>query len=217
LAAGPYDAGMPSIRAALFDFGGVISTSPFESFARYERDLGIPEGFLRGLNATNHDTNAWARHERAEVTFDEFCDAYEAEALATGWKIDAREVMACLAGDIRPEMLEAIARCHERLKTALITNNIATTADSNDAMLSIVEGLFDVVVESSKTGLRKPDPRIYELTCEQLDVDPSEVVFLDDLGINLKPAAQMGMTTIKVVDPDVALAELESVVGFSVR
>jgi putative hydrolase of the HAD superfamily len=114
-------------------------------------------------------------------------------------------------------MLEAIARCHERLKTALITNNIATTADSNDAMLSIVEGLFDVVVESSKTGLRKPDPRIYELTCEQLDVDPSEVVFLDDLGINLKPAAQMGMTTIKVVDPDVALAELESVVGFSVR
>jgi putative hydrolase of the HAD superfamily len=208
---------MPSIRAALFDFGGVISTSPFESFARYERDLGIPEGFLRGLNATNHDTNAWARHERAEVTFDEFCDAYEAEALAAGWKIEAREVMACLAGDIRPEMLEAIARCHERLKTALITNNIATTADSNDAMLSIVEGLFDVVVESSKTGLRKPDPRIYELTCEQLDVDPSEMVFLDDLGINLKPAAQMGMTTIKVVDPDVALAELESVVGFSVR
>ncbi len=217
MAAGPYDARMPSIRAALFDFGGVISTSPFESFARYERDLGIPEGFLRGLNATNHDTNAWARHERAEVTFDEFCDAYEAEALAAGWKIEAREVMACLAGDIRPEMLEAIARCHERLKTALITNNIATTAESNDAMLSIVEGLFDVVVESSKTGLRKPDPRIYELTCEQLDVDPSEVVFLDDLGINLKPAAQMGMTTIKVVDPDVALAELESVVGFSVR
>jgi putative hydrolase of the HAD superfamily len=216
-AAVPYDAGMASIRAALFDFGGVISTSPFESFARYERDRGIPEGFLRGLNATNHDTNAWARHERNEVTFDEFCDTYEAEALAAGWKIDAREVMACLAGDIRPEMLEAIARCHERLKTALITNNIATTAESDDTMLSIVDGLFDVVVESSKTGLRKPDPRIYELTCEQLDVEPSEVVFLDDLGINLKPAAQMGMTTIKVVDPDIALAELEAVVGFSIR
>ena len=108
-----------------------------------------------------------------------------------------------------PEMLEAIARCHDRLKTALITNNVATMTEGEDTMLTIVDGLFDVIVESSKTGLRKPDPRIYELACEQLGVAPSEVVFLDDLGINLKPAAQMGMTTIKVVDPDVALAELE--------
>jgi putative hydrolase of the HAD superfamily len=208
---------MSPIRAALFDFGGVISTSPFDSFARYERDRGLPDGFLRGLNSTNHDTNAWARHERNEVSFDEFCAAYEAEALAAGGTIDAREVMACLAGDIRPEMLEAIRRCHERLKTALITNNVATTPDSNETMLGIVAGLFDVVVESSKTGLRKPDPRIYALACEQLEVEPHEVVFLDDLGINLKPAAQMGMTTIKVIDPDVALAELEAAVGFSVR
>jgi len=208
---------MPVIRAALFDFGGVISTSPFESFAAYERETGLPDGFLRGLNATNHDTNAWARHERNEVTFDEFCAAYEAEALEAGGKIDARQVMACLGGDIRPEMIEAIRRCHERLRTALITNNVATSNESDQTMLSIVDGLFDVIVESSKTGLRKPDPRIYQLACEQLDVDPSEVVFLDDLGINLKPAAQMGMTTIKVVDADVALAELEAAVGFPVR
>jgi len=205
------------IRAALFDFGGVISTSPFDAFARYENDQGLPDGFLRGLNATNHDTNAWARHERNEVSFDEFCDAYEAEALAAGWKIDAREVMACLAGDIRPEMIEAIRRCHERLKTALITNNVATMTDGDETMLTVVDGLFDVVVESSKTGLRKPDPRIYELTCEELGVAPDEVVYLDDLGINLKPAAAMGMTTIKVIDPDVALAELEAAVGFNVR
>jgi putative hydrolase of the HAD superfamily len=211
---------MSPIRAALFDFGGVISTSPFDSFARYERDSGLPDGFLRGLNAANHDTNAWARHERNEISFDEFCDAYEAEALDAGGKIDAREVMACLAGDIRPDMIEAIRRCHERLKTALITNNVATMSDGEESgptMLTVVDGLFDVVVESSKTGLRKPDPRIYELTCEQLDVEPSEVVFLDDLGINLKPAAQMGMTTIKVIDADVALAELEAVVGFALR
>jgi putative hydrolase of the HAD superfamily len=211
---------MSPIKAALFDFGGVISTSPFDGFARYEREQGLPSGFLRGLNATNHDTNAWARHERNEVTFDEFCDHYEAEALAAGWKIDAREVMACLAGDIRPEMIQAIERCHERLKTALITNNVATMTDGSDGgdtMLTVVDGLFDVVVESSKTGLRKPDPRIYELTCELLGVDASEIVFLDDLGINLKPAAQMGMTTIKVVDLDGALGELEAAVGFRVR
>jgi putative hydrolase of the HAD superfamily len=208
------------IRAALFDFGGVISTSPFESFNRYERDQQLPHDFLRGLNATNPDTNAWARHERNEVTFDEFCDAYEAEALAAGHTIDAREVIGCLAGDLRPEMLEAIRRCHERLRTGLITNNMASMMEGdegNSTMLSVVDGLFDVIIESSKAGIRKPDPRIYELACEQLGVEPSEVVFLDDLGINLKPAAAMGMTTIKVLDADKAIAELEAAVGFPLR
>jgi putative hydrolase of the HAD superfamily len=208
------------IRAALFDFGGVISTSPFESFNRYERDQQLPLDFLRGLNATNPDTNAWARHERNEVTFDEFCDAYEAEALALGHTIDAREVIGCLAGDLRPEMLEAIRRCHERLRTGLITNNMASMVqgdEGNSTMLSVVDGLFDVIIESSKAGIRKPDPRIYELACEQLGVEPSEVVFLDDLGINLKPAAAMGMTTIKVLDAYKAIAELEAAVGFPMR
>jgi putative hydrolase of the HAD superfamily len=206
------------IRAALFDFGGVISTSPFEAFTRYEREHGLPDDFLRGLNATNPDENAWARHERNELTFDEFCEAYEGEALGAGHTIDAREVIGCLAGDLRPEMLEAIGRCHERLRTGLITNNMAAMNDAGaPSWLSAVHDLFDVVIESSKEGIRKPDPRIYEMACEQLGVEPSEIVFLDDLGINLKPAAAMGMTTIKVVDADKAIAELEAAVGFSLR
>ena len=77
--------------------------------------------------------------------------------------------------------------------------------------------LFDVVLESSKIGVRKPEPRIYELACEALEVEPADCVFLDDLGINLKPARAMGMTTIKVVEPGDALAELEQVVGFPLR
>ncbi|MEY2454772.1 MAG: putative hydrolase of the superfamily [Acidimicrobiaceae bacterium] len=209
---------MSGIRAALFDFGGVISTSPFEAFTRYEREHGLPDDFLRGLNATNPDENAWARHERNELTFDEFCEAYEGEALGAGHTIDAREVIGCLAGDLRPEMLEAIGRCHERLRTGLITNNMAAMNDAGaPSWLSAVHDLFDVVIESSKEGIRKPDPRIYEMACEQLGVEPSEIVFLDDLGINLKPAAAMGMTTIKVVDADKAIAELEAAVGFSLR
>jgi putative hydrolase of the HAD superfamily len=210
---------VPAIRAVLFDFGGVISTSPFESFARYEQDNGLPDGFLRGLNAANPDTNAWARHERSELTYDAFCDAYEAEALAAGHAVDARAVLGCLAGAIRPEMIEAIRRCHERLRTGLITNNITSMTDGEgDAnMLTVVDGLFDVVVESSKAGVRKPDPRIYELACELLEVPADAIVFLDDLGVNLKPAKAMGMTTIKVVDPDLALQELEAAVGFPVR
>ena len=205
---------MTSIRAALFDFGGVISTSPFEGFTRYEQENGLPENFLRGLNSTNPDTNAWARHERAELSFDDFCVAYEAEAHALGHEIDAREVLACLSGDLRPEMLEAIRRCHDRLRTGLITNNIAAMTEGDDNMLTMVDGLFDVVIESSKIGIRKPDPRIYAMACDLLEVDASEIVFLDDLGINLKPAAAMGMTTIKVVDAAEAIRELEKAVGF---
>jgi putative hydrolase of the HAD superfamily len=207
---------MTTIRAALFDFGGVISTSPFESFARYEQERGLPADFLRRLNSTNPDTNAWARHERNELTFDEFCDAYEMEARDAGHVLDARAVIECLAGDIRAEMIEAIRRCHERLRTGLITNNMTAMSEGDSPMLSYVDGLFDVVIESSKVGVRKPDPKIYEIACEQLGVEPTEIVFLDDLGVNLKPAAAMGMTTIKVLDADQALAELEAAVGFPV-
>jgi putative hydrolase of the HAD superfamily len=205
---------VPEIRAALFDFGGVISTSPFEAFTRYEVENGLPENFLRGLNSTNPDTNAWARHERNELTFDKFCDAYEAEARTAGHRIDAREVIGCLSGDIRPEMVEAIQRCHERLRTGLITNNMSPMGQGDDSAVSFIHELFDVIIESSIVGVRKPDQRIYEITCEQLGVRADEIVFLDDLGVNLKPAAQMGMTTIKVVDADKAIAELSAVVGF---
>ncbi|HEV3225901.1 MAG TPA: HAD-IA family hydrolase [Acidimicrobiales bacterium] len=205
------------IRAALFDFGGVISTSPFEAFNRYEVANGLPENFLRGLNATNSDSNAWARHERNELSFDEFCDAYEAEAADAGHRLDARAVISGLSGAIRPDMIEAIGRCHERLRTGLITNNMAPMSEGDSPMLSFVEGLFDVIIESSKMGVRKPDPKIYEIACDELGAQPSEIVFLDDLGVNLKPAAAMGMTTIKVYDASQAISALEAVVGFALR
>src|SRR5207302_1752379 len=153
--------------------------------------------------------------ERGDVTFDEFCDRFETEARQAGGELDARQVMALLAGDVRPQMLEAVHRCHERLKTGLLTNNFVS--DAHSPRLEDVLALFDVVVESSRVGIRKPDPRFYELACDSLGVQPVEAVFLDDLGQNLKPARAMGMTTIKVDDPDVALDELEKVVGFPLR
>ena len=205
------------MRAVIWDFGGVLSTSPFDAFARYEHERGLPEGFLRNLNATNPDTNAWARFERTELDLDGFCAAFEAEARAAGGEVDGREVMACLAGDLRPRMIDAVRRCHERLRTALITNNVLDMAPKHGpSMLDHVGDIFHVVIESSKVGMRKPDPRIYEMCCDELGVPPDACVFLDDLGINLKPARAMGMTTIKVIDPDDALRELEAAVGFSV-
>jgi putative hydrolase of the HAD superfamily len=208
-----------TFRATLWDFGGVLSSSPFESFARYERDHDLADGFIRTLNATNPDTNAWAHFERSDVDFDTFCRLFEEEARAAGGELDAREVIACLSGDIRPEMVGAVRRCRDAgLRTGCVTNNIAPMHDGSGwgAALDVYR-LFDVVVESSKIGVRKPDPRIYALACEKLGVEPPEVVFLDDLGINLKPARAMGMTTIKVGDPVAALDELERHIGVPVR
>ncbi|MGH9274086.1 MAG: HAD-IA family hydrolase [Acidimicrobiales bacterium] len=207
------------IRAAFFDFGGVILSSPFEAFNGFEDRNGLPRDFIRTVNSTNPDVNAWARFERSEVAFDEFCDLFEAECREQGHEVVARELMPLLAGEIRPAMVEAVRRCREQLTTACLTNNWmsfdefpeSARADGRDTVLS----LFHHIVESSKVGVRKPDPRFYEIACEWAGVEPSEVVFLDDLGVNLKPAKAMGMTTIKVGEPADALAELEQVVGFS--
>jgi putative hydrolase of the HAD superfamily len=210
-----------SLRAVIFDFGGVILTSPFEAFARYEADHGLPDGFIRGLNATDPDTNAWARLERSEVDLAGFVDLFEAEAQAAGHPVDGRAVLALLAGELRPRMVEALRRCHDRLKTALLTNNFVATGSAGSAEragpMAAVLDHFDVIVESSRVELRKPDPAIYQLVCDELGIEPDEAVFLDDLGVNLKPARALGMTTIKVVDPDEAIAELEAVVGFPLR
>jgi putative hydrolase of the HAD superfamily len=206
-----------SVTAVLWDFGGVILESPFDAFARYERDHGLPAAFLRGLNARNPDANAWARLERNEVSMAEFCALFEAEAEAAGHTIDAGEVMSLLSGTVRPEMVEAVRRCSARIPTGMITNNFVGFADApvRDDLAEVLS-LFHVVIESSKVGLRKPDPRIYQLACDALGVKPPDTAFLDDLGINLKPARALGMTTIKVSEPSAALRELEAAVGFPV-
>jgi putative hydrolase of the HAD superfamily len=211
---------MPSmaVRAVFFDFGGVILSSPFEAFNAFEERNDLPRDFIRTINSTNPDSNAWARFERSEVPFDEFCDLFEAECREQGYEVAARELMPLLAGELRPEMVEAVKRCHERLITACLTNNWVSfddfPADARAPARDSTLALFDHVIESSKVGVRKPDVRFYELACETCGVEPAEVVFLDDLGVNLKPAAAMGMTTIKVIDPADALRQLEQVVGF---
>jgi putative hydrolase of the HAD superfamily len=201
------------IRATLWDFGGVILSSPFEAFTAYEETHGLPVGVIRRINSTNPNDNAWAHLERGDISFEDFCDRFETEACLQGAQLDARTLMGLLAGELRPAMVEAVRRCHEQLKTGLVTNNFIMV-EEEQARRPDALALFDVIIESSKSGLRKPDPRIYELACREMEVEPEEVVFLDDLGINLKPARAMGMTTIKVTDPATALAELEQAVGF---
>jgi putative hydrolase of the HAD superfamily len=211
------------IEAVIWDFGGVLTSSPFEAFARYELERGLPKDLIRGINAANPNGNAWALFERSECTLDEFDELFAQEALALGHDVRGRAIVELLSGDIRPAMVEALKACKARVKVGCITNNVsagegagmARGADKARAVAEVMS-LFDHVIESSKIGMRKPDPRIYQLACETLGVSPANCVYLDDLGINLKPAAQLGMKTIKVVDPAAALAELEAAVGFPV-
>jgi putative hydrolase of the HAD superfamily len=205
------------ISAVLWDFGGVILTSPFEAFARYESELGLPVGFVRRVNATNPDRNAWAKLERNEVDAAGFAALFEEEARSLGGEVSGIRVLELLAGDLRPSMVAALRAVKAAgYKTACLTNNVASGNEGPESRrqhVAEVMELFDAVVESSKVGVRKPEPRFYELACQTLGVVPAECVFLDDLGINLKPARAMGMTTIKVEDPAVALAELSEVLG----
>ena len=199
------------IKAVLFDFGGVITTSPFDNFALLEERRGAPVDTIRKINSTNPDANAWAQYERNDVDAAGFCELFEAEASVLGFDIAGQEVLDCLKTEIRPFMVDAVRKIRADFRTAMLTNNFSAGDDPGSGSHGEAKQLFEVIIESSKAGVRKPTPRFYELACEALDVEPAACVFLDDLGINLKPARAMGMTTIKVVDPHVALAELSEI------
>jgi len=212
------------LRAVLWDFGGVFTTSPFAAFTTFEVARGLPKDFIRTVNARNSDSNAWALMERNDVSHEEFGDLFEAETKAAGHAVHGSEILPLLSGDLQPEMVAALSIVATSYKTACLTNNMRTghgpsmTRDPDKAeKIAEVMKIFDHVVQSSQAGVRKPEPRFYEIACEMLDIQPGEAVFLDDLGVNLKPARAMGMTTIKVTGPDQAITELEAVLGLSLR
>ncbi|UWU76771.1 HAD-IA family hydrolase [Bradyrhizobium huanghuaihaiense] len=206
-----------AIEAVIFDFGGVLTSSPFEAFTRFETARGLPADIIRRTNAANHLENAWAKFERAEVDIETFDRLFAEESLALGAEVRGRDVLPLLQGDLRPEMVEALKRIKAQFKTGCITNNLPANAigsmTGRSLYIAEVMVLFDHVIESAKIGLRKPDPRIYQLMVETLKVDPRNCVYLDDLGVNLKPAREMGMTTIKVTSGAQAIAELEKATG----
>ncbi len=207
--------------AVIFDFGGVITASPFEAFNRLEEERGLPANFIRTVNATNPHDNAWARFERAEIDARTFDVLFEAEAEALGHSIEGRAVLAVLSGSIRPAMVRALDQlAGAGYRLACITNNVpaghgagmARSGDAKDAYEQVF-ARFEQVIESSKAGVRKPDPRIYLMMCEALGLDAARCIYLDDLGINCKPAATLGMAAIKVTSGEQALGELGGLLG----
>jgi putative hydrolase of the HAD superfamily len=208
-----------SASAVVFDLGGVLTESPMTAFTAYEREAGLPEGLIVRLNSTDPDANAWARFERNELDVAGFSAAFEAEAAAAGHRVEAARVLAALRGELRPSMVAAVRRLREAgLPLALLSNNVAPM--ERTGALGELLALFDAIVESSVEGVRKPEPEIYRRALTRLSdavgrrIEAADCAYLDDLGINLKPARALGFSTIKVVEPANALAELSALVGF---
>ena len=212
------------IKAVFWDFGGVITSSPFEAFNKFEIDNNLPADFLRLVNSTNPNDNAWAKLERSEVNLEEFDLLFEEESNNLGHAIKGKEVIALLQGQIRPEMIKALQTIRGNLIQACLTNNIRSLKEeafeegnvSVSGKHDVIMDLFDFVIESSKVNLRKPDPAFYKMACEKASIEPSEAVFLDDLGINLKPAKNLGMETIKVINSRDALQELQKLISIKI-
>ena len=211
-----------AIKAVIWDFGGVFTTSPFEAFNRYEARHGLPKDLIRTVNATNPHDNAWALFERAEINRDGFDQKFLEESKALGHPVRGADVLPLLSGDVRPRMVEALKLCKQHFKVGCITNNMAQ--GHGPGMAASAEGaskagsimlLFDVIIESSKAGVRKPDPRIYLMMCDLIGLPPAACVYLDDLGVNCKPASQLGMQAIKVVTEAQALDDLARITGLT--
>jgi len=204
-------------QAVLWDFGGVITSSPFEAFNRYESEHDIPLDFIRTVNAINPETNAWAQFESSQITAAQFDAAFAIETQQAGHAIRGSVVIEMLSGAVRPRMVEVLKRCKQHYRIACITNNVKAGQGpgmsrnaQQAAQVQAAMALFDHVIESSKEGIRKPDPRIYRLACERVGVDPKQAVFLDDLGVNLKSARELGMATIKVTSETQAVGDLSA-------
>ena len=207
----------PNVKldAILWDFGGVFTTSPFENFNLLEERCGAPRDFIRTLNSVNPTTNAWAQFESNQVSLEEFDELFAKESKLAGHEIRGKDVISMLSGDLRPKMVELLKLCKERYKVACITNNVKagrgpgmSSDDDKASKVSKVMELFDDVIESSVEGIRKPNPEIYKLACRRISVEPEKCLFIDDLGINLKPAKELGMKTIKVLSEAQALKDI---------
>ena len=199
-------------KAIIWDFGGVITSSPFDAFNEFEEVNGLPKDIIRTINSENPDMNAWAQFESNSITIDQFDDLFLKEAKAKGFDIKGRDIIKLLKGSIRENMVSFLRELKSDFKLGCITNNVKPSSEENtDNETKEAMSIFDHVIESSIAGIRKPNPEIYMMSCDALNVSPDQCIYLDDLGINLKPARELGMTTIKVIQPEDAIQEVRNI------
>ena len=208
--------------SVFWDFGGVITSSPFEAFSNFELNNNLPKDFIRKVNSTNHKSNAWAQLEQSKINLEEFDVLFKKESKSLGYEVSGGQILNLLQGEIRPKMVNALEKLKkENFTLACLTNNF-NSGDKNQSALDDINeertkimNNFDYIIESKELGIRKPDVEFYLKALEISGADPKKTIFLDDLGINLKPAKELGMTTIKVLDSDQVLKELSNLVGIN--
>ena len=208
--------------SVFWDFGGVITSSPFEAFSNFELNNNLPKDFIRKVNSTNHKSNAWAQLEQSKINLEEFDVLFKKESKSLGYEVSGGQILNLLQGEIRPKMVNALEKLKkENFTLACLTNNF-NSGDKNQSALDDINeerkkimNNFDYIIESKELGIRKPDVEFYLKALEISGADPKKTIFLDDLGINLKPAKELGMTTIKVLDSHQALKELGNLVGIN--
>lgn len=217
-------------KAVIFDIGGVLVRQPQIGIRKYEKELGTPPGFLGEVFMKGAPDNSFCRLERGELLFSDFLSKFDAEvqSAAKMKNVELRGFSATTLFDqmtsvnennLHLDVLSSVAKLkRNHIKTCALTNNwIDDSLDKNKSLrakfMLYLRRFFDVVLESAVENMRKPDPRIYEIACKKLEVKPSEAIFLDDIGYNLKPAAELGITCIKVVNPADAVKELQELVG----
>lgn len=206
-----------TIKTIIFDFGGVITNSPIEGFKLLEEKHGYDKGIITNINMNNPDNNAWAKSERGEIDINTFLEEFEKEALSIGQKINAKEILQQLYGSLRKNMINKIKllSTSKKYKLICLTNvlkgvDIFTPKERVEAVKDVMS-YFDIIYESYKLNMRKPEARIYQYILKELNIEPQETVFLDDLGMNLKSARQLGINTIKVIEPNDAIYELDQI------
>jgi epoxide hydrolase-like predicted phosphatase len=209
-----------SISAVIFDLGGVVIASPMQTFANHEREQGLEPNFINRMIVKNGHDSAWGRLERGEIAMNaEFFTSFDAELSAAGAPgLSSHAIFSDVAkaAGVNQNMVAAIGRLRDAgYRLAALTNNWVNDSETSDT--HGVQDLFDVFVESAAEGVRKPDPRIYQIVCQRLDIEPAAAIFLDDIGQNLKSARALGMTTIKVEDPARAIVELEQLLKLSLN
>ncbi|KAK1170419.1 bifunctional epoxide hydrolase 2 [Acipenser oxyrinchus oxyrinchus] len=219
---------MSARRVVLFDLGGVLMTpAPQLTFQKYEESLGIPRGFLQKTIVNGGPENPFFRAERGQITLSQFVPEFEAEckksASSEGVTLPPQfsvqrlfeEVTAALK--INKPMLEAAVRLRDSgFKTCVLTNTWVDDSAQREGTaqaLSSLSGHFNLLIESCRAGMRKPEPAFYSLALDKLNAKPQEAIFLDDIGANLKVARELGMATILVGDTTEALKELQTLSG----
>ena len=187
-----------NIKFVLWDIGGVLTESPFKKFEIYEKSLSLPSGSIIKINSSNPYENAWAKLEKGLISTEEFSILFKEEAKSIGiTNINIPKLLNCLKLKINTEMVALLKLLSKNYENICLTNNFK---DVINVELKTIYDNFTYIFESSKLNMRKPEKKIYKYVLNELNIQANQILYIDDLGINLKPAREIGFLTYKFVD-----------------